>query len=148
MNIVSSHVLPVYPNQTERHTLKIIVYGTLKRGFGNHNRYMRYANFVKDVSIPGYKLYYSYNRNGEGMGFPVAAKDKNSTLLGEMYEIPEGHENILVGLDSLEGEGHMYHRREVLDDGTQMYVGDDRFWHNFEDMIECPKHEDKFIWGL
>ena len=43
--------------------LKLFVYGTLKRGFGNHNRYCRGALDIRDAQVLG-RLY-------DGPGFPV-----------------------------------------------------------------------------
>ncbi len=43
--------------------LKLFVYGTLKRGYGNHNRYCRGALDIRDAQVHG-RLY-------DGPGFPV-----------------------------------------------------------------------------
>lgn len=120
--------------------MKIVVYGTLKRGYGN-NRLLSKATFVKDIEVQGYKLYYCHKDSG----FPVARPDPNSSLLGEMFEVDEG---IIFNTDRLEGEGVMYNRVRLSDEvgeNTYMYVGNHKFW-DFNSMTECPKDKNIYMW--
>lgn len=108
--------------------MRILVYGTLKKGYGNHI-YLNGAEFIGEKVLPGYKLY--------NAGFPVAAPSPGDSIIGEEYEIdPEKH---LFGLDRLEGNGHMYHRTE--EDGLSLYVGDRDFWGGYR-LEECPRNSD------
>lgn len=99
----------------------IFVYGTLKRGYGN-NRLLQTAEFVREATLPGFRLHDS--------GFPVAEKVSDEHFVkGEIFRIdPDKH---LRSLDGLEGEGSMYHREiHTTEDGEEVsvYVGHDDFW--------------------
>lgn len=122
--------------------MKVVVYGTLKKGYGNHH-FLRDAEYLGDVVVPGYKLFYSYSDKG----FPVARECEDSSLKGEIYEIPQDKLGMVSAMDRLEGEGSMYHRTQVLDGTAEMYVGDEKFWDEFHGMVECPKVNDKFVWS-
>lgn len=116
--------------------MKVFVYGTLKRGYNNH-KLLNNAEFVGEKIIPGFRLFYSH---GE-VGFPVAQKDDSSSVKGEIYEV-----NDFKVLDQLEGEGFMYDRI-FIDNDTQMYVGNKRFW-DFSGLTSCPKDENNiFVWN-
>lgn len=101
----------------------VFVYGTLKRGYGNH-RLLTTAEFVKEATLSGFELFDS--------GFPVATPAKNgdeSFVRGEVFKIKRSVH--LRSLDGLEGEGSMYHREvHTTEDGTEVsvYVGHDNFW--------------------
>jgi gamma-glutamylcyclotransferase (GGCT)/AIG2-like uncharacterized protein YtfP len=131
----------------------IIVYGTLKKG-ENNNRILETgkARLVGPCEVRGYKLYWS--------GFPVAAPSAEDVITGEVWDISGDHSAMTLNrLDSLEGVDHserddgMYQRREVTaytDNGTipcQMYVGNPRFWRNFNSMRECPSEDRKYTWS-
>lgn len=121
--------------------MKVVVYGTLKKNFGNHRMFMTGAEFISEITIPGYKLHYSFENNG----FPVAITCENSSLRGELYEIPQEKSSILSGLDRLEGEGRMYNRVEI-EEGIYMYVGVESFWNDILGN-ECPKNKNnEYIW--
>lgn len=111
--------------------VKVFVYGTLKRGHRN-NYILEAAQFLGTAhTVARCRLYHA--------GFPVLRagsedhKDQNAPVAGEVYLVTD--EQTLARLDSLESEGHMYHRRTKL---VRMangkvhkafaYVGDTRFW--------------------
>lgn len=132
---------PSPPTPSREKPIRVVVYGTLKRGFSN-NRLLANATYIEDVSIPGYKLHYSFGNSG----FPVAVPDEEGIIKGEIFEIPLDREHIMNNLDRLEAEGHMYNRVKVLD-GAYMYVGVPRFWKNSLGK-ECPKNEfNEYVWG-
>lgn len=54
--------------------LKFFVYGTLKRGYGNHNRYCRGALDIRNAQVRG-RLY-------DGPGFPVLEVPAEDLLAG------------------------------------------------------------------
>lgn len=89
--------------------MKIFVYGTLKRGFGN-NRLLRDATYLgKAVTVNPFAMV--------GGGVPFVWPDANGKLVqGELYDIGEPESNRfakdrLRRLDSLESNGHVYERK-------------------------------------
>ena len=87
---------------------RVFVYGTLKRGFGNH-RLLREATFVGKAIT---KKKYSMTRDG----IPFVNEDRETSQIhGEVYEVtPE----IKEGLDRLEGfrgkrENSFYYRKSI-----------------------------------
>jgi gamma-glutamylcyclotransferase (GGCT)/AIG2-like uncharacterized protein YtfP len=110
--------------------MKIFVYGTLKRGYGN-NRLLQEAGFLRVEELYDYKLY--------NAGFPVAAPDPGSSAVGEVWDIGD-NQQILHNLDRLESEGRMYHRVYIEDMDFWLYVGDENFWNGFKGLEECPKN--------
>ena len=113
--------------------MRLIFYGTLKRGYGN-NRLLCTSDFIGPRVVHGYKLY--------NAGFPVAFPSENESICGEEWDIGTNR-SVLYSLDRLEGEGFMYHRREVEPD-LFMYVGDKNFWSDLIDrrIEHCPKNTD------
>ena len=73
--------------------MNLLVYGTLKRGYGNHHL-MKGAKFVDCATLHGHCIY-------SLSGFPGAEKHDGAIVRGELFEIdPDTH---LEGLDRLEG---------------------------------------------
>lgn|SRR5690606_2631371 len=83
-------------------TTLVAVYGTLKKGFGNHHL-LQTSKFIAAGSISGHRLYQS--------GIPYVVCDATSpyTVAVEVYEVSPA---TLERLDSLEGHPDWY-RREV-----------------------------------
>ena len=116
--------------------MKVFVYGTLKRGYGN-NILLAGSQFLEERVLPGYKLY--------NAGFPVAAPDENSSIKGEVFDIAEEDVNrTLYHLDRLEGEGWMYNRMVV--DDVSLYVGHPKAW-SFDRMSECHNVDGVYEWA-
>jgi gamma-glutamylaminecyclotransferase len=88
--------------------MKLFVYGTLKRGFGN-NRLLRDAKFLGNArTVQPFVLLDS--------GFPVMTPvgAGNMRVSGEVYEIDNiDNSKTLARLDALEGEGRMYDRVKI-----------------------------------
>lgn len=63
---------------------RLFVYGTLKKGRYNHERFgMDHATFVRIATINGYSMY----TNGI---YPAAVKGKDSdSIVGEVYDVPD-----------------------------------------------------------
>lgn len=126
--------------------MKYFVYGTLKSGYGN-NRLLSSGKLVGKATVDGYKLYNS--------GFPVAAHEKGSSVVGEVWEVADEDFRTQSNLDALEGYPHMYGRDTVLakvDEttsyGCQMYVGNPDSWRQFKNMTECPINKDgQYEWS-
>lgn len=125
--------------------MKVFVYGTLKRGYGN-NILLREARHHENYIVKGYKLYNS--------GFPVAAPAEDSSVSGEIYDIGDPDTDIkakaiLNSLDRLESNGYMYDRvvvDEYYGEPLSMYVGCKDRWP-FERMTECPSEDNIYTWS-
>lgn len=81
----------------------VIVYGTLKRGRGNHHR-LEKAKFLGEVvTEPKFTMY--------DLGyFPGVRKEGSTAIHGELYEINDLE---FKSLDSLEGYPHLYVREQI-----------------------------------
>ena len=116
------------------------VYGTLKRGWGNHGR-LEGAEFVGSaVSTAGYVLYHS--------GFPIATPmmENGRRIRGEIFRVKDPMS--IRGMDALEGHPGWYERQVrtfVLDeDGKEINawiyeMTQDRLRGT---MPQCPVGED------
>ena len=100
------------------HVVTVFVYGSLKKGLGNHSLMSNIeAKFVGFDSISGQFSMVSYG------GFPAVCHDTKvecAPVYGQVFEIPpEG----LRALDSLEGHPRWYKREKLRTD-----VLDKRAW--------------------
>jgi len=99
----------------------VFVYGTLKRGYWNYDRFLTEAAFVGTGQT-------SEHFRMRDVGFPMIFPSMiGMPVRGEVFDVDR---DTLVELDRLEGEGRMYDRRlslVTMDDGrTEMcmiYVG-------------------------
>jgi len=82
--------------------MRLFVYGTLKRGFSNHN-ILKNSLFIEEDSINGFQMHDMGN-------FPGITKKRNSVVYGEVYEIDE---ITLMDCDCLEGYPLFYDRKKV-----------------------------------
>lgn len=82
--------------------IRVFVYGTLKKGFGNH-RYLESSKFLGRVQVRG-------NMYSLG-GFPVVVLTGKGTVHGEIYEVSK---ETLANLDRLEGYPSFYNRKQVV----------------------------------
>jgi len=91
---------------------KVFVYGSLKRGFGNHSllEHAKYLGNTETVNC-AYKMHPLFG------SFPAVTACTNDgySIIGELYEVDE---QTLQSLDMLEGNGSMYTRYL-----TQVYDG-------------------------
>src|SRR5215831_9216536 len=105
----------------------VFVYGTLKRGYGNHHILGDSAFIGEGQTLARCRLF--------NAGFPVLRRRLNhdgpwnAPVRGELYEVADPE--VMRRLDALEGEGRMYHRRKkkiVMATGRTVkafaYVGD------------------------
>lgn len=117
----------------------VVVYGTLKRGYGN-NRFLSNATFVSPAVVRNHRLWYA--------GFPVAQPSDGSTIIGELWEVNDEDEDTIDNMDRLEGTPYMYTRERITahsDIGSveaYMYVGGNSYWRDFEGMRLCPVNEE------
>ena len=91
--------------------MKVFVYGSLKKNFGNHVLLQNSKYLGEGVTL---KPQYSMVNLGS---FPGVYINGSGYIRGEAYEIDQP---TLVRLDILEGEGNFYSRRKV-----DIKVGDD-----------------------
>lgn len=113
--------------------MKVFVYGTLKRGYGNH----RILERSDVIFIGNAKTHGTFDMINSG--FPVLVPNDNGLpVKGEVYDIGDNKE-VLARLDSLEGEGVMYDRREIVvmpveqelgdEMAVSVYIGNPKYWH-------------------
>lgn len=103
---------------------KLFVYGSLKRGFKQHDRHMRTARFIckAQTAEPVFSLV-AVTDPGDDDPYPGMLQKGIYHIKGELYEIDDA---LLKRLDEYEGDG--YQRIEiVLDHGdsaqTYAYIG-------------------------
>jgi gamma-glutamylcyclotransferase (GGCT)/AIG2-like uncharacterized protein YtfP len=88
-------------------TTTVCVYGTLRKGCGNH-RIMEMAKgiFLRNDTVTGYKMF-------SLGGFPgiIHAESNDYPIVVEIYEVPM--EGVLNNLDRLEGYPHFYDREYI-----------------------------------
>jgi gamma-glutamylcyclotransferase (GGCT)/AIG2-like uncharacterized protein YtfP len=86
---------------------KVFVYGTLKRGYGNH-RVMEAAEgeFLQKDTIKGYEIY--------NTGCFPAVVEGEGVVQGEVFEVPEEG---MYFLDRLEGVPRLYDRHTTHTEG-------------------------------
>lgn len=84
---------------------KVAVYGSLRKGFGNHGTMVRAeGTFLSKDTISGFNLYpYA------GRSFPCVTKGDNN-IVAEVYEVDEEGLSIL---DGLEGYPDFYDRLQT-----------------------------------
>jgi gamma-glutamylaminecyclotransferase len=93
----------VAPFDAEESAMKLLVYGTLRRGGWNHSR-LGPSHFLGEDSFTG-SLWW----NHEG-GIPFAKTDGEDVVHGELFEVPS---TFIPGLDALEGHPVWYKRTSV-----------------------------------
>lgn len=88
--------------------MKIMVYGTLKKAYGNH-RIIKGSTFLGNAVTKGKYVLYD-------CGFPMAVIPKGETeypvlpIMGEVYEVDEEAAN---RCDRLEGHPNWYCRKQI-----------------------------------
>lgn len=85
---------------------KVFVYGSLKRGFGNHVL-LEGCKYVGPAKTNPLFTMISYG------AFPAVLIDGETAITGEVYEVDE---HTLRSLDALEGHPNWYKRVEVVTD--------------------------------
>ena len=83
--------------------MKVFVYGTLKKGFGNHYLLSNSKLLGDSYTKQAYDLY--------NLGYyPAMTDNGNYIIKGELYEVDK---DTLYRLDMLEGEGYLYLRKKI-----------------------------------
>ena len=93
--------------------MTVFVYGSLKRGEGNHWLLREDYYVRKAITRREFDLY-------DLGGFPAAVAGGNNAIVGEIYDISN---KTLINLDILESHPDFYKREIVtLQDGEQVYM--------------------------
>lgn len=115
---------------------RVFVYGTLKRGIGNHHL-LADSQFIGNAyTVDTFKMY--------SVGFPIIMPDDDGfAVYGEVYDVDD---DTLKRLDNLEAEGTMYDRQkinvcldpprgqqEIIDANVSVYIGNPGYWANLKD---------------
>lgn len=82
---------------------KVVVYGTLKQGFGNH-RLLANSKYLGVHTIPDGYTMYSLG------GFPAIVEGGDRPVVAEVYEVDR---ETLIRLDGLEGHPNWYCRKTI-----------------------------------
>lgn len=99
----------------------VAVYGTLKRGESNHDRYLSHSEFTMEfTTLPKFTM-----RNA-GF-FPVLFCNGVHSIQVEIYRVSAP---TLRSLDLLESVPFMYYR--ILSDNYWLYVGQPGYWNENE----------------
>lgn len=125
----------------------VFVYGTLKRGYGNH-RLLLGETYLGDAT----SVFRGILRHA---GFPVLFLNKNSGqfIRGEMFQV--NSPITMQRLDALESEGSMYDRRSLKFRMTKtgevveafVYVGNVDHWRrHIERLPFCPIEDRHYYW--
>jgi gamma-glutamylaminecyclotransferase len=96
--------------------MKIVVYGSLRKGLGNH-RLLEGSPFLGNVlTDPSYTMIHMG-------GFPGVIAQGNTAIRGEMYEVDQ---ETLQDLDRLESHPNWYCRTptEVIDESGNRVAGE------------------------
>ena len=86
---------------------KVFVYGTLRRGEGNH-MLLQNSDYLGEDSIQGSMFNVGY--------YPAVILGNGGIVEGELYEVEDP---TLNSLDALEGVPHLYTRETVVTDGGE-----------------------------
>jgi gamma-glutamylcyclotransferase (GGCT)/AIG2-like uncharacterized protein YtfP len=113
-------------------TTEIFVYGTLKKGGGNHH-FLKDSDFVRHEILKDHAIY-----QPNQFGFPLLIQSKGDKVYGEVYRITS---TTLAKLDMLESEGYLYNRVNDIELGFQYYL------FNENDAWEVNKSKDKIDSG-
>jgi len=94
--------LEIFPARDEPQ--KVFVYGTLKKGYGNHDRHLREAKDLGTAALPGIMFHLGH--------FPaICTEERFSMLAGEVYECTWDQ---IFKMDILEGvKANFYTRIQV-----------------------------------
>jgi len=85
---------------------KLLVYGTLKRGYGNAH-WLRDAIYLRDAFVPGFTL---WGWPDFGNAFPIAVPRPGGEIKGELFAVED---RAFTDLDQLEGVPYLFDRMTV-----------------------------------
>ena len=90
------------------------VYGTLKKGKGNHQNYLGKTEFLRNAEVKGFRLFEN--------GIPFAVEDDTSpyNICIEVYNVTD--KATLIELDRLEGHPDFYERKVFDVEGDAVWI--------------------------
>jgi gamma-glutamylaminecyclotransferase len=98
----------------EEETLRILVYGTLMKGFGNHALLGSEPKYIGEgTTLPEFTMY-------DLGGFPALASDGQTAIKGEIYDVGD---SVLSVLDRLERHPVWYQRSAIQMNDGQVVEG-------------------------
>lgn len=89
----------------------VVVYGSLKKGFGNHR-------LLENSKLLNEAVYFNGTMASLG-GFPCVSQHGNTKIKGEMYEVDD---ETLARLDQLEQHPRWYERKKIRTSGGEAWV--------------------------
>ena len=100
-------------NNPKEEAKKILcaVYGSLKKGFGNHERHLGKAKLIgKTLTEPKYTMY-------SLGGFPGITEEGNTPITIEVYEVTPTEDRAIEGLEGYHGPGsdHNFYNKETIE---------------------------------
>lgn len=116
--------------------MRLLVYGTLKKGFFNHTRYGfgEKSKFLGAAEVNGYSLV-----QPERVPFPYCIANCDGTVKGELYDVPD---DVIQSLDYMEA-GAGYKRVQVtLTNAKKAYIyvdGTNRTYEGLKRFSEFKK---------
>lgn len=87
----------------------VMVYGTLKKGFGNHG-YLNRAQYI-DEAVTNSREFTMFDGGFPFVSDDIIDMDANGSIVGELYEVNDPQ--TLVDLDRLEGVPSLYVKKTV-----------------------------------
>lgn len=117
----------------------VAVYGTLKRGYGNH-RLLETSKFLGTDRIEGFDMYNLYSGGFPGILHSKSVRSVENTIFIEVFEVDE---DTFMRLDCLEGydedeptEG-LYDREQVMTQYGLAWIYTFNGTPNESDLIVC-----------
>ncbi len=84
---------------------KVMVYGTLRKGMGNHQSYLMSSKFLGEFEVPNFIM---WTDRGSTIPFISSINNDRYSILVEAYEIDSF--KTFLDLDTLEGHPDFYER--------------------------------------
>jgi gamma-glutamylcyclotransferase (GGCT)/AIG2-like uncharacterized protein YtfP len=81
----------------------VAVYGSLRKGFGNHRLVEDSTYLGTDYTYPEFTMY-------SMGGFPYVMHEGNTSMVVELYDVDD---NVMARLDRLEGYPTFYDRKQI-----------------------------------
>jgi gamma-glutamylcyclotransferase (GGCT)/AIG2-like uncharacterized protein YtfP len=125
---------------------RLIVYGTLRKGMGNHQHYLASSKFLGEYEVPNFIM---WTDRGSTIPFVSVTSDEGHSIIVEAYEI-ESFETFR-DLDTLEGHPDFYKRILIKHDNEDYWIyiipKEDRYYYSsFDNNI--IEDGDYVMWNL
>lgn len=91
------------------------VYGSLRKGWWNHNWALGEASYISTTKIPGYRL-------GSNGCFPAAIECEDRAVTVEVYDVTNVDEELVKRMDEMEFNCGYFRRLEATEDGNKVWL--------------------------